>query len=1090
MGFSWGHKAYIRRAGRRVLSVLTGTLVLAATLSGSAAALPPTDPDMSERNDPPNPFFSYASAHTSRPLLVIFVQFSDVHTADDLTEADIAQRFFGAEYGEARLPTARTYLHEASGGAFELQQAKESGGIRDNGVVVVDGGTRPVAPEEVDGGEWQRALIHDGVRRADPVVDFSRFDVLDGQGRPTPDANGDGRPDGDGQLNDFELLVNVMREAKPDLTGDRPDGDNGGVAHYGGIGGMEQLDGKGVAPLSAVLTTSLTVMLGHLHELFHIAFRGSHEHGYRGDPWEIMGYSPNRESFWLPSGYTRYRFGWTKPTVVTGDGWVDLSTGPHMVVENRAAGEYTLIEQRVPTRRTADWSTWWGVVAWLGGARAAIYPNPLEYPEDEVPPFVFTESGKNTLFRPASDIPNRHIDVQRADDGSMRAFIDTAGPGASVHAGFDGWLAPFIRGTSRIPVTVTATSPQRQTYVVQAKATIGALSGQTTVTLDPGQTRVVDVPVTGRYDWGAALLVSATAAGHTSAGRTIRGLLYPSDTDTRLGAEGVLARTAKTVFDRRILDAASTLTTARGVWSGAPRRGALSDATDADYFRFDVPTVDSRMDAVANCGTISAGSEDVVVTSWVQGRLKPASIVPTNEWWSVDRSTLAVKRDGLSTQIVDCPTGDGGRGINLDVGRTPTNRGVGLVYEISADYNVAAERIPAEADFLDSFVHGPARSVFTMPCPGGSFPACPGPGVRSVFTAAHPFDPSRGSSCQAGGCPDFAVFRWSGGPFEVNMGSAKPIALSLRNHTGKSVASFDPPAVPPGDTIAPQSAIGSSPVGPLGEYNAELKMPYLAPGFYALEITGEATDLTVAVPTAGTDTDLDGVLDDVDVCPFAADPGQSDVDTDGTGDACDARQATITSIQFSDPAPYWTDTVTATASIAGLGAPGGAVQFAVGGVDAGEPVPLGEDGKATVTLPRLDPGSHQVTARYSGTPVRLPSQASVTHQVFAVPTQVEAKSYLIDVYRNGTFQSDLQLHAVLWEHRKAGRSGLPGQVVTFRTYDGAFLCQALTDTAGNARCNTIPSLALALRTVQYVASYDGSQHYDSSFAVGGPVKVH
>lgn len=357
MGISWGHKVHVRRAGIRLLTVVTAALVLAATLSSGAAALPPTDPDMSDRNDPPNPFFSHASAHTSRPLLVIFVQFSDVHTADDLTEADIAQRFFGAEYGEARLPTARSYLNEASKGAFDLQLAKESGGIPDNGVVVVDGGSRPVAPAGVDGGEWQRGLIHDAVRRADPMVDFSRFDVLDSLGRPTPDANGDGRPDGDGEINDFELLVDVMREAKPDLTSAPSDPDNGGVAHYGGMGGLEQLDGKGVAPLSAVLTTSLSVMLVHLHELFHIAFRGSHAHGYRGDPWEIMGNSPGRESFWLPSGYTRYRFGWTKPTVVTGDGWVDLSTGPHMVVEDRAAGEYTLIEQRVPTRRTADWST-------------------------------------------------------------------------------------------------------------------------------------------------------------------------------------------------------------------------------------------------------------------------------------------------------------------------------------------------------------------------------------------------------------------------------------------------------------------------------------------------------------------------------------------------------------------------------------------------------------------------------------------------------------------------------------------------------------------------------------------------------------
>ena len=43
----------------------------------------------------------------------------------------------------------------------------------------------------------------------------------------------------------------------------------------------------------------------------------------------------------------------------------------------------------------------------------------------------------------------------------------------------------------------------------------------------------------------------------------------------------------------------------------------------------------------------------------------------------------------------------------------------------------------------------------------------------------------------------------------------------------------------------------------------------------------------------GTDTDGDGVCDDVDNCPTVANPDQGDLDADGIGDACDPNDAEL-----------------------------------------------------------------------------------------------------------------------------------------------------------------------------------------------------
>lgn len=68
-------------------------------------------------------------------------------------------------------------------------------------------------------------------------------------------------------------------------------------------------------------------------------------------------------------------------------------------------------------------------------------------------------------------------------------------------------------------------------------------------------------------------------------------------------------------------------------------------------------------------------------------------------------------------------------------------------------------------------------------------------------------------------------------------------------------------------------------------YNADFSESYAADNSRPERISDH--DAPVAYFTLLVDTDDDGLTDDVDNCPLAANPGQLDTDSDGLGDACD-----------------------------------------------------------------------------------------------------------------------------------------------------------------------------------------------------------
>src|SRR5918998_1840823 len=55
-----------------------------------------------------------------------------------------------------------------------------------------------------------------------------------------------------------------------------------------------------------------------------------------------------------------------------------------------------------------------------------------------------------------------------------------------------------------------------------------------------------------------------------------------------------------------------------------------------------------------------------------------------------------------------------------------------------------------------------------------------------------------------------------------------------------------------------------------------------------ISVSGKRANADRATAAVGSDTDGDGVTVPQDNCPTVANPSQTDTDSDGTGDACDA----------------------------------------------------------------------------------------------------------------------------------------------------------------------------------------------------------
>lgn len=319
--------------------------ILAA--SGAAAQYPDPPPDFVHASAPLGLHYSPYGGTTDRPLLVLFVQFGDVTTPMGINEAWLQNRIFGP------FPGVVDYLTSVSSGEMILSPGPENVGIPNDGMVSL---MIPTFASVFDGDPIREfGLV---LQAADPLIDFSVFDT-----------------NGDGAIDDFELVVTYVRVANPAVTGD--DDDCGSTrSRFSGPtwpAGITTADGKEIN-FSVSGTTTLTNMITIAHELAHSTVAITDQYQFAVGSLALSGPTCNGiELWWEPSPFERMHWGWGLPTVVTRDGFYDIDPSDIYVLYDydRGTDDYFLVENRASATYDADASDS-GVVIWR--ADESIWP--------------------------------------------------------------------------------------------------------------------------------------------------------------------------------------------------------------------------------------------------------------------------------------------------------------------------------------------------------------------------------------------------------------------------------------------------------------------------------------------------------------------------------------------------------------------------------------------------------------------------------------------------------------------------------------------------------------------------------------------
>jgi len=333
-----------------------GRLAPGGSESAEAAVYPDPPPDFSHPGTPHEALFSAAGGTIDRPMLVIYVHFSDTPERPGENVTWARGRFLDSAY-----PSVAQWHEVNSFGNLALFPAIETSGTPNDGIVVVNAG--PIGPY-IDLTIPYETRNRTALALADPFVNFALFDS-----------------NGDGTLDDTELIVVNLRVARggsvdgingpPCTSGPACGPDIGEVANRGVAAGPP-LDGKTIALRVAMGATAANFSTW-VHEIMHTTVHMVDLYAFPIGHLDIAGDTlglPDTDIF-SASAWSKVHWSWIKPTVVTRDGYYSMplayTTGGSFILydPDRGTDDYFIVEnrKRIPGSYDKD-ATDNGLVVW------------------------------------------------------------------------------------------------------------------------------------------------------------------------------------------------------------------------------------------------------------------------------------------------------------------------------------------------------------------------------------------------------------------------------------------------------------------------------------------------------------------------------------------------------------------------------------------------------------------------------------------------------------------------------------------------------------------------------------------------------